>query len=105
MTAFLGNQKTFGEVINIGTGVEVTISEVVKLIAEISGIPLEISIDEQRIRPEKSEVERLCASNAKAKEILNWSPSYSLIQGLEATYHWLKENAEKYNLSGSKYII
>ncbi|MBP6060437.1 MAG: SDR family NAD(P)-dependent oxidoreductase [Candidatus Pacebacteria bacterium] len=105
MIAFLGNQKTFGEVINLGTGVEVTIREVVQFIAEISGAPLEIKVDTQRIRPEKSEVERLCASNLKANEILDFSGIYPLKKGLEITYDWFKNNREKYQMLGSNYII
>ncbi len=105
MIAFLGNKKTFGEVINLGTGVEVTIKEVVKLISEISGIPLDIKVDTQRIRPGKSEVERLCASNLKAKEILDFSSAYSLKKALDITYDWFKNNREKYRTLGSNYII
>jgi NAD dependent epimerase/dehydratase len=105
MIAFLDNAKTFGQVINIGTGVEVTIKDVVRCISEIIESPLEIMIDQARIRPEKSEVERLWASNARAKEVLSWSPQYSLRDGLEMTCKWFKNNTDKYQTSNSKYII
>ncbi len=105
MTSFIGNKRTFGEVINIGTGVEVTIKDVVEMIATISGLDLEIKIDQQRMRPDKSEVERLCADNQKAKEILNWSPNYTLAEGLAITFDWFKNNTSKYAMQGSKYVI
>ncbi len=105
MIAFLGNKKTFGQTINIGTGVEVTIQDVVQCIAEISGRPLDIIVDKQRIRPENSEVERLCASNVRAKEILNWSFEYSLKDGLQIAYDWFEKNLVYYKLSGEKYVI
>jgi NAD dependent epimerase/dehydratase len=105
MIAFLGNKKTFGQTINIGTGVEVTIKDVVNCISEISGRPLDIIIDKKRIRPENSEVERLCAANFRAKEVLNWSFEYSLKDGLKIAYDWFEKNLDYYKLSESKYII
>lgn len=105
MVAFIGNSQSFGEVINIGTGVEVTIKDVVNIMAKISKTNLEISVDNLRMRPEKSEVERLCASNQKAQNILGWKPEYSLERGLNITYEWFKDNFTKFNLSGSSYII
>jgi NAD dependent epimerase/dehydratase len=96
MLSFIGNVKTFGQVINIGTGVEISIKEVVKIISLIIGRDCEIQVEAQRLRPEKSEVERLCASNKKAKEILNWSPEYDLHKGLQLTIDWFKENGSVY---------
>ncbi len=105
MIAFMGNSKSFGEVINIGTGVEITIKDVVSMVAKISGVDLEICVDNSRVRPEKSEVERLCASNKKAQDILDWRPEYCLEEGLSITYDWFKNNFDKFNLNGSKYVI
>jgi dTDP-glucose 4,6-dehydratase len=105
MIAFMGNSKSFGEVINIGTGVEITIKDVVSMVAKISGVDLEICVDNSRVRPEKSEVERLCAGNKKAQDILDWQPEYSLEEGLSITYDWFKNNFDKFNLNGSKYVI
>jgi nucleoside-diphosphate-sugar epimerase len=48
----------------------------------VIGIDIEIITDEQRLRPEKSEVERLWASNTKAKELLGWQPQYGGLEGL-----------------------
>lgn len=104
MIKFIGNAETHGEVINIGSGIERTIKEIVASISEISGKLLEISLDSQRLRPEKSEVERLCASNEKSKKILSWSPNCSLEDGLRKTYAWFEKNKHKYNFMGSAYI-
>jgi dTDP-glucose 4,6-dehydratase len=81
-----------GEVINIGSGFEITIGDVAKRIAEIMGKKLKIESDDARIRPDASEVERLCAANAKAKKLLGWTPQYAgddgVTRGLEKTVAW-----------------
>jgi NAD dependent epimerase/dehydratase len=105
MIAFLGNQKSFGKVINIGTGIEVSIEDTVNMVAKISGAQVCISKDDSRLRPEKSEVERLCASNSKAQEILGWKPEYSLEQGIEATFEWFRDNISKFSTSAAKYVV
>ena len=70
-----------GEVINLGSNFEVSIGDTAKLIAEIMDVSVEISTDEERLRPENSEVERLWADNSKAHEILGWQPSYAGLNG------------------------
>jgi len=81
-----------GEAINIGSGFEVTIGDMTKMIADIMGKKLKIETDDARVRPDASEVERLCADNAKAKALLGWSPKYAgldgLRRGLEQTITW-----------------
>jgi dTDP-glucose 4,6-dehydratase len=81
-----------GEVINIGSNFEISIGDTAKAIGEIMGRSLNIETDDARIRPDLSEVERLCASNAKAQALLGWSPRYSgkdgLLRGLEETVRW-----------------
>ena len=92
-----------GEVINFGSGFEISIGETASLIAEVMGVEIEISCDSQRLRPEKSEVERLWASNQKAKDLLGWQPRYGGIEGfrrgLSQTVTWFT-NPE--NLRGYK---
>jgi dTDP-glucose 4,6-dehydratase len=85
-----------GETINLGTGRETSIRELTQKIQEIVGRDLPIVTDKQRIRPTKSEVERLCADTSKARAILGWSPAYTLEQGLEQTVEWIRENNERY---------
>lgn len=66
----MNSNKSVGEVINIGSNYEVSIGETAEMIADIMGVNLTIETDEQRLRPDKSEVERLWAENKKAKELL-----------------------------------
>lgn len=80
--AMAKSDKSVGQVINIGSNYEVSIGDTVKLIAEVMGADIEIITDQQRLRPEKSEVERLWASNDKARELLGWQPRYAGIEGL-----------------------
>lgn len=87
----MNKSQSIGNVINIGSNYEVTIGETAKAIAEVMGKSIEIETDEVRIRPEKSEVERLWADNQKAKELLGWEPSYG---GMDGFKRGLKETAE-----------
>lgn len=84
-----------GEVINIGSNYEISIGDTVQLIAETMGQEIEIETEEIRLRPEKSEVERLWADNQKAKNLLGWEPRYGgkagLARGLAETIAWFTE--------------
>lgn len=88
----MNSEKSIGEVINIGSNYEVSIGETAEMIAEILGVNLTIETDEQRLRPEKSEVNRLWAENKKAKELIGWQPHYGgkdgFRRGLEETIEW-----------------
>lgn len=86
--AALGSDRGIGEVINLGSNFEISIGDTARTIAEVMGAEIEIITDEQRLRPEKSEVERLWASNDKARELLGWRPRYG---GLEGFRSGLKE--------------
>jgi NAD dependent epimerase/dehydratase len=85
-----------GEFINIGMGEEISIENLVNLIIELSGKEAEIITDEKRIRPGKSEVERLLADNSKIKEKTNWLPDYNIRSGLTETIEWINANLNKY---------
>jgi dTDP-glucose 4,6-dehydratase len=95
--AALKSECGVGEAINIGSNYEVSIGETVALIAELMQAEIEIETDDVRIRPDKSEVERLWADNAKAQRLLGWSPEYAgkagLRRGLEETITWFREPA------------
>lgn len=82
----------FGEITNIGMQEEISIANLVKLIAQIIGTDIEIISEEQRIRPEKSEVERLFCNNEKIISNTNWRPAYNLEKGLTETVEWIREN-------------
>ncbi|MGE3727443.1 MAG: NAD-dependent 4,6-dehydratase LegB [Candidatus Sericytochromatia bacterium] len=98
-----------GEVINIGSGFEISIGDTARLIAEIMGVEFTLESEAARLRPVASEVERLHADNAKALKLLNWQPEYGseagFRKGLRETINWfsLAENLkgykhERYNL-------
>lgn len=94
--AALETKAGIGEVINIGSGFEISIGEVAQLIAELMDAKIEIEQDTVRLRPERSEVDRLWASNAKAARLLGWSPRLEGIEGLrkglEQTISWFTKN-------------
>jgi len=94
--------NAIGEVINIGSAFEVSIGDTVKLIAEVMDREIEVTSDEQRVRPAASEVERLYADNSKARELLQWSAQYAGIEGfkqdLKKTVDWFTndDNIKQY---------
>jgi len=90
------NGKWDGEVYNLGTGSEVTIGEVAKQIFDYLKIQPEIIIDQERIRPEKSEVLRLVSDNTKARRELGWEPEFDLRQGLASTIEWIRNHLDHY---------
>ncbi|MCD6450528.1 MAG: SDR family oxidoreductase [Thermotogaceae bacterium] len=90
------HENSGGEVINLGSGREISIGDLANLIADLIGEKIEIEVDQQRIRPEKSEVERLLCDSTKARELTGWKPRYSLEEGLKATISWLKEHMRYY---------
>ena len=98
-----------GEVINLGSNFEVSIGDTVKTITELMDAEIEIHKDEQRLRPEKSEVERLRADNTKAKKLLKWKPKYKGLtgfrKGLEKTVDWFTDQYNLKNYKISKYNI
>lgn len=85
-----------GQVINLGTGREISIGELAARILEAMGLDLPIVCEDQRVRPGQSEVERLCADNRRAIEMLGWEPRVTLAEGLRRTVEWLQENNERY---------
>nr|MDD5072716.1 NAD-dependent 4,6-dehydratase LegB [Candidatus Omnitrophota bacterium]MDD5310552.1 NAD-dependent 4,6-dehydratase LegB [Candidatus Omnitrophota bacterium]MDD5546022.1 NAD-dependent 4,6-dehydratase LegB [Candidatus Omnitrophota bacterium] len=89
-------RRAVGEVINLGSNSEISIGDLARLIS--LSLHRDVTIDSalERKRPEKSEVERLLADNAKARRLLGWSPKYSLEKGLLKTIAWFKENKDIY---------
>ena len=84
-----------GQVVNVGSNYEVTIGDTARLIAEVMGHEVDFTCDEQRMRPAGSEVERLWADNAKARELAGWTPRYGgvdgLRRGLAETVEWFSQ--------------
>lgn len=94
------SDKAIGRVINLGTGVEVSIQELISTVCSITGTQAREVIQERnRERPTGSEVERLCADNRLAREILGWSPEVSLPEGLRRTIEWMQQNMGHYRLN------
>jgi len=85
------SDKTIGEVINIGSGVEISVGDTLNLIKEIMDSNVEFITDEQRLRPEKSEVFRLCCDNTKINELTGFKPEYALEKGLKETIDWFTD--------------
>ena len=86
-----------GQVINIGSGHEISIGELPGLIGEIIGVRAKIATETERMRPAESEVERLCADNSRAAQLIGWQPEYAgregLRRGLETTVAWFRSHA------------
>lgn len=94
--AIAESDKTIGEEINIASQKEISIGELATEIINQINPSAQIVCEEQRLRPEKSEVNRLLGNNKKLKQLTNWEPHYSLQQGIEETIVWLKDNVERY---------
>ena len=86
--------------INLGTGQDFSIGEVLSLVSGLLGVEAEIVTEEGRVRPPKSEVDRLCSSNLRAAAVLGWAPTVSLKDGLRRTIEWIKGNDAFYRTEG-----
>lgn len=107
--AAMNSQAGLGEVVNFGSNFEISIGDTARLIAEVMGKEIEIVTDEARLRPEKSEVERLWADNKKAASLFGWAPAYAgregFKRGLAETVDWFIDpsnlgayKADRYNI-------
>jgi dTDP-glucose 4,6-dehydratase len=89
------SEQGVGEVVNFGSNFEISIGDTVTAIADVMGVSVDIVTDEARLRPEKSEVERLWASNDKARQLFGWQPEYGSLdgfkRGLAETIDWFSD--------------
>lgn len=85
-----------GEVVNIGSGREISIGALARLLADLMQVEMEIEQEEKRVRPATSEVERLVCDYTKLKKHTGWEPAYSLEEGLKETIRWFQENMHLY---------
>jgi len=92
------SDKTIGETVNIGSNFEISVGDTLNIIKEIMNSDVKFITDKQRLRPEKSEVQRLWCDNSKIKELTGFEPEFSIHDGLEKTVEWfLKDgNLKKY---------
>ena len=94
--------QAVGRVVNVGSNFEITVGDTARMIAEVMQADVEITSDEQRLRPAASEVERLWADNTLARELAGWSPQYAgrdgLRRGLAETVEWFRnpDNLRRY---------
>lgn len=99
------NPSSLGKTLNLGTKSEISIGDLAQLIGSIVGVKPEITTDHARIRPDKSEVERLLSNNDQAVEVLGWHPKVSLQAGLEKTVEWLRKNHQAYHRAKTTYLV
>ena len=85
-----------GKTINLGTGREVSIGDLADKIIELIDLPVKVEIDPERLRPEKSEVQRLVADNKLAQQYLGWKPQVELTDGLNKTIAWIRKHMDRY---------
>jgi NAD dependent epimerase/dehydratase len=91
MIALAESEKTVGQTVNIGSGQEVTMREVFETIKSIMKSDIALEEDPERIRPTKSEVQRLLCDNTKIRELTGYTPKHSLVEGLTITAEWFKD--------------
>ena len=103
------SEKSVGEVINIGSGYEVSVGDTVAMIADIMGKKISVECEAERLRPAASEVERLWADNSKARRLLGWQPQFGgtdgLRHGLELTIKWFSDPASQAHYRAGRYTI
>jgi NAD dependent epimerase/dehydratase len=92
--------RAVGEVVNIGSGREISIGDLVRTLIEVTGSDAEVVTDDARIRPPGSEVERLLCDNTRAREWAGWRPEVSLEEGLRRTSDWVREHRHLLDTAG-----
>lgn len=99
LTGFLRAGETpaiEGETFNLGTGREIRVGDLARRIIELVNRDVQVMVDETRVRPEKSEVQRLVADNRLAQRRLGWKPTVELEQGLRETVQWIRDHLDLY---------
>ncbi|MDP1576128.1 MAG: GDP-mannose 4,6-dehydratase, partial [Cypionkella sp.] len=105
----MGCDATLGRVTNIGSGFEISIADTVNVIAEAMGVSVEVVLDEERVRPQASEVERLFAGTEVATRLFNWNPQFGgrdgFVKGLAETAEWFQNPANLSVYKADRYNI
>lgn len=103
------SQGGLGEVFNMGSGFEISMAEVVDMVAEISGKAVSVVEDPDRVRPANSEVERLWSDSTKIGTTFQWEPEHpgrdGLYRGLEKTFEWFRSNYRSAGYDPSSYVV
>ena len=95
--------ECLGRTINLGSGREISIGNLAKLISKLTGHDIKIQHDKQRLRPQSSEVNRLVANNTLAEKLMGWQPEIDLEEGLKITIDFFENNTERYR--SNAYVI
>lgn len=85
-----------GRTVQLGTGVDHSIGELVEIVADVLGRQLEVEVDDQRLRPEASEVQRLTSDPSLASKVLGWTPQTTLREGVSRTIEWIGDHLGDY---------
>lgn len=88
--------RLYGETVNVGMNDEISIGELAQKLMNIVGVNAELKQEEDRIRPNNSEVDRLRCDNSKLIKSTDWTPKYNIDDGLIETINWIKNNIERY---------
>lgn len=107
--AMAESDEAIGEVVNVGSGFEISIGDLVDLIAEAMGVEVQVETDEERTRPEKSEVDRLYADISKADDLLGWTPTHGgrdgFKRGLKKTAEWFSQDENLQHYKAGTYAV
>lgn len=90
--AVAASERTVGQVVNVGSGREISIGDLIELLAQLVGRTVKVESDADRLRPPGSEVERLLCDNTRIREWTDWRPEVSLEEGLRRTAEWMVDN-------------
>ncbi len=105
----INSKKIIGQEINLGSGFDISISQILKILKSDFQFDFRIKVNKERLRPKKSEVYRLIASNVKAKKLLKWNPKYNGLngfkEGLKKTIKWYRETNNLKYFKASDYNI
>ena len=105
----LNNKASNGEILNVGNNFEVSIHDIVKIVSKIFEKKINIKLDKKRLRPKKSEVDRLYANNNKAQKTIGWKPLYSKRKGFEKalkiTCEWFNNNSKNLEIESKHYQL
>ncbi len=103
MMAIAGADACVGTVTNIGSGQEISVGDLAQLLIEAVGSDAKVMVDESRVRPEGSEVDRLLADNTRITSLTDWSPQVGLREGLRRTADWIRDHLS--DLETGKYSV
>src|SRR3954471_5374456 len=98
--AVAASDRALGNVVNVGSGREISIGDLAELLVEVSGRDAKVMTDDSRVRPAGSEVERLLCDNSRAREWCGWEPQVPLEEGLQRTSDWVRDNLARLETKG-----